>query len=155
MTTIGEITLFLRKHFPTAENGFSSTDFIHCFGRASDALLYSLLYMPELIEVNGSILLAWNVPDEKEKLRFVSGLKNTNMARQELESSFNFVEIGYIFDATGRDTSDEEDQILANLLADAWRGYLGVRYPGRTFVVEVLLPDQTGSTVGLHFFEKR
>lgn len=153
--TIDEITSLLRKYFPSQEDGFSATDFIYSFGRASQAVLYSMLYMPELVEVGGSVLLAWNVPDEEAKQRFLSGLEKTAMSIEELEASFNFVEIGYLFDAAGRDTTDEEDELLAKLLANAWKGHLALCYPKRVFVIEVLSPAHTGSTVGLHFFEKR
>lgn len=155
MVTNDEIISLLRKYFPTAGVGFGTTDFVHSFGRASQALLYALLYMPELVEVSGSILLAWNVPDEDAKQRFDSGLKKMTMTREELEASFNFVEIGYLFDVPGRDTTDQEDILLAELLVSAWKGHLGFHYPGREFIVEVLSAEQTGSTVGIHFFERR
>lgn len=136
----------------------SSRDCIHAAGIASDALLYSMLFMPELNLVCDSVLLSWCNPS----VNFESNFKDRRYAKhyteiqlQELEASFNFIEVGYLFDCNGRDTTDEEDEVLAIQLRTAWDAWLKYSYPDRKFCVEVLTPEETGSTVGVHFFEIR
>ena len=53
------------------------------------------------------------------------------------------------------DTTDEEDSVLAELIAESWRNLLKSRYPERNFTVEILSPQATGSTVGVGFYEIR
>jgi hypothetical protein len=157
MSRTTELTRIIDQKFGSSlpQKPTSLGDWLHAVGKASEALLYSILFMPELIEVGGSILLAWGVPDEASKKRFLDALGEGSKSREELEASFNFIEVGYLFDAPGRDTSDEEDVLLAELIRDAWNGWLNTSYPDRRFMVEVLPEDVTGSTVGVHFFEIR
>ncbi|TVQ83094.1 MAG: hypothetical protein EA357_07060 [Micavibrio sp.] len=130
-------------------------DWLYAAGKASEALLYSTLFMPELVEVDGSVLLAWSILDKSSKKRFLDNLDAGIESREVLEASFNFIEVGYLFNPQGRDTSDAEDELLAELLGNAWAGWLKLSYPERSFKVEVLSADITGSTVGVHFFEQR
>jgi len=131
------------------------SDFLHSEGKASEALLYSALFSPDLVLLNDSVLLAWMVPDDKSKASFKRLSEKASNSLWKLESSYNFVEVGYLFDASGRDTSDEEDELLAVRIRDAWRGWLKVTFPNRCFSVEVLSPEITGSCVGVRFFELR
>ncbi|MHB8968798.1 MAG: hypothetical protein ACYC5A_11035 [Thermoleophilia bacterium] len=155
MSDSGDIISILRKYYPKANSDFSIPDYMHAFGRASEVLLYVKLFMPELVEINDSVLLAWNMEDPDMINRFKYQIEASGSNRQRVEASFNLVEVGYLFDASGRDTSDDEDEKIAHLLADAWRGHIKLLYPNRNIQVEVLSPEQTGSTVGLHFFEIR
>lgn len=135
------------------EKDFSLSDLLHTFGKGSEALLYSILYMPKLNLIDDSVLLSWNMPNNSVKKKFSEQLQCEN--REELEASYNFIEIGYLFDAVGRDTSDKEDNLLATLVRDAWDAWLHLKYPDRKFKVEILAPEQTGSVTGIHFFERR
>ena len=157
MSVTNELIPVLKKQFGKAAGEAPATlgDWLYARGRASEALLYAILFMPELQLIQDSILLGWNLPDESAKRRFVDALAEGKQSRQQLETSFNFIEVGYLFDAPGRDTEDEEDEILAKLIKNAWEGWLKVSYPDRRFKVEVLSPEETGSTVGVHFFEER
>lgn len=157
MTMTTELINVIGQRFRSsvAEKPTSLGDWLHAVGRGGEALLYSILFMPELVLVSGSVLLAWGLPDEASRTRFLEALAEGNKSREELEASFNFVEIGYLFDAPGRDTSDKEDELLAELIRKAWEGWLKVSYPDRRFKVEVLSEEVTGSTVGVHFFEVR
>jgi hypothetical protein len=130
-------------------------DWLHAHGNAGDAILYSILFMPEVSTVDDSILLAWAVSDREAELRFSDTLTAASISREVLEASFNFVEIGYLFDASGRDSTNDEDELLACLVRNAWDGWLKLLHPEREFKVEVLPVEVTGSTVGVHFFEIR
>lgn len=130
-------------------------EFVFSFGSARDALLHSVLFQPELSELGDSILLAWNVRDSESQQRFRDAIENDPAGSAKIEASFNFVEVGYLFGPNGRNSTDAEDHFLAKLLRDSWDAWLGYSYPNRHFVIEVLGADETGSTVGLHFFENR
>jgi hypothetical protein len=54
-----------------------------------------------------------------------------------------------------RQTTEEEDLWLAQRLAQMWRSCLAYRYPGRTFVVEVLEEDTFGDAVSVIFYQRR
>ena len=53
------------------------------------------------------------------------------------------------------DTSDEEDLVLAEKLAEMWRYRLKVVYPERKFMVETLSPEETRDVVGVIFYTDR
>lgn len=149
-------TSILQNHF--GGDGFNSSDFVHAFGQASQAFLYSCLFVPEFVEVHGSVLLESKVSTEHARLRFIELVESNEMKPEEfqgLEASFNMVEVGYLFDAPGRDTTDDEDYVLAELIAESWKNSLKARFPCRRFTVEVLSSETTGSTVGVHFYEDR
>lgn len=129
---------------------------IHLHGQASLALLYSSLFVPDVEEVEGSVLLSWNLSD-KQRERFIGAKRSSQDYQfQELEASYNSVEVSYIFGtAEGRDLQEEDDVVLAEIIAKAWRGFFKITYPDRYFEVEVLDPDVTQGVVGLRFFEIR
>lgn len=155
-TTINLINVLEQKFEGEAgEKPTSLLDWLYSAGKASEALLYSILFMPELLVIENSVLLAWGISQENEKARFLELLASGSKELPMLEASFNFIEVGYLFDGAGRDTSDEEDKLLANLICHAWKGWLKASLPEREFCVEVLSEVDTGSTAGVHFFEVR
>lgn len=72
-----------------------------------------------------------------------------------MERSFNLVFIRRIFGPDRRDATDEEERLLAETVAEAWRAWLHWRYQGRRFVVEVLGAEETGDVIGVTFYEDR
>lgn len=146
----------LRSFFPHWTSKFSTSDLLGEFGKASLAVLYSELFIPDLEDCEGSILLSWSISSEEMASRFRELKKEADPRKlEEIESSFNFIEIGYLFQPQGRDLEEEQDDFLAHLVAEAWKGCLKSRYPERSFIVEVLPPEITGSVVGVHFYERR
>lgn len=142
---------FFRDHFGNRTN-FSVDDYVHAYGKESVALLYSALFFPELIEIESSVLLKRNIiQQEVARKDILKRKKNIS----EIESNYNFIEVGYLFEPNGRDISDEEETLLALKIRDGWEGWLKIKYPNRKFIVEVLTPEETGSTIGVHFFESR
>ncbi len=148
---------FLRHHFvqQPQENEVSTPELLSTFGRSSSALLYSALFMPDLIEIDGSILIFWKAwtQELREEFSTVRAKKSSSRDVEELESNYNWIEIGDLFEEY--DSSDEEDEVLAELVAKSWRSHLKSCYPERVFQVDVLPPEVTGGTVGVQFFEKR
>jgi hypothetical protein len=126
-------------------------------GKPHSALLYSTIFFPEFIEVDGSILLKNNVPDVET--RFRSGGAESNLSLAESEASFNSVEVGYIFSTRPISSFDTDtsalEQKLAKIIADAWRCRLKDLYPSRIFSVSVLTPEQSGSVYSVEFYELR
>ncbi len=53
------------------------------------------------------------------------------------------------------DKDEDEDEVLAEFIAEAWRGRLLKLFPERKFIVEVIPPDPTGSVVSVGFKEVR
>jgi hypothetical protein len=136
----GRLVATLRQNFPTDEGSspHNAWDFIHEFGSVDDVLLYAQLFCPEFTEVDGSILLK-RVGDNVEK-RFLDAKASGRMPLQELEASFNILEVPYIFSC--RQSSDEEIALLAKFLVEAWRARLRYLYEPRKFNVSVVNPDE-------------
>ena len=152
---LGRVLTVLMHFFKFEGRAPISADLIYKNGKASDAILYALLYFPELVQIQDSILLSWSVSDTQNRERFLAQISSNKIDLPKLEASFNFVEIGYLFETTGRDTNDEQDLVLAELIQLSWSRHLAGEFPNRSFIVEVLDPEVTGSTVGVHFYEKR
>lgn len=129
---------------------FSSDDYLHAFGRESDALLYWTLFFPELVEIENRVFLRRMVTDEEG---LSEAIANSHKPISEIETSYNFVEVGYLFDCSGRNISDKEELLLAEKIKVAWNAWLKTKYPNRVFRVEILTPEETGSTVGVQFYE--
>jgi hypothetical protein len=141
----------LRRRFKALEGAVphAPCDFLHEFGDAISALLYAVVFVPEFVEIDGSVLLdGFSAHD-----RFLEAKSRNESSLATLESSFNFIKVSYLF--SNRDSTDDEDRLLAEKIADAWRYRLKGLYPKQTFVVSVINPQVTGSVVGVHFFELR
>jgi hypothetical protein len=147
------LLLIVRRQFPEVDPAgtFTLDDYMHACGRASDALLYVALFCPPLIELDGSVLLLRSVEDQADRNRFLE--YKASKGRRAAETSFNFVEVPYLFGPQRRALSEDDDHIIAEAIAASWRAWLPAQYPGRSFVVELLEPEQTGSVVGIHFCE--
>jgi hypothetical protein len=143
----------LRRHFHPAEGTLphDEWDFMHQFGNLVDALLYAPLFRPEFVEIDGSVLLGlFGCRSES----FVESKRDGAMTLQELERSFNLLEIPYTFSNTGRG-GDDDARLLAQFVADCWRAHLTFLHPSRKFEVSILPPDETGSVIAVQFCEIR
>ena len=146
-----QLTQFLRNRFGDMKN-FSPDDYLHAFGKERDALLYWSLFFPELVEVENSIFLKRMVTNEDElKEEIISSQRSI----LDIETSYNFVEVGYLFGCGDSNISDAEELLLAKKIRLGWDAWLKVKYPNKVFCVEVLGPGQTGSTAGVQFYEQR
>jgi hypothetical protein len=129
-------------------------DIIHQIGDMASALLYSTIFFPEFVEVNGSVFLRDNAPDVEEPLH------SDRLTLAEVEASYNSIEVAYLFGY--RHISLDEAEIpdtpeikLAGIIADAWSDRLKRFYPSRVFKVSVLTPEQSGSVHSVEFYEVR
>ena len=135
-------------------SGFSNYDYLHAFGKASNALLYSVLFLPELVEIGSSVFLKINIENERSFHDLLDKLKQQKTI-SEIEVSYNFIEIGYLFDCNGRDLLDDEDVLLANRIRDSCEGWLKIQYPQRKFIVEVVQPETAVDAIRVQFYENR
>lgn len=137
-------------------SGWTREDFLHGLGSMRDALVYSILFVPTFVEVEGYIFLAELTPQPPGGWEALAA--NIRAARTKgggdlaklLESS-NWVEISHLF-ADGRGTNGD-DSLLALVVADAWRARLRGLYPKRNFEVRVLPASETGGANGVGFVE--
>lgn len=147
---------FLRKFYkwcPDASD-YLEDDFLFTFGSTSNAIMHSTIFTPDFIIINESVLLSWlALPQIVDS--FKKGLIENKFSREGLEAQFNTIEVGYFFGKEEKDISDENDELLANRIAESWRAWLGYKFPNRHFVVEVLDPEETGDSFEVRFFQKR
>ncbi len=145
----------LRRLFPSVdpENTFSASDFLHVAGSPAQAILAAVgLFFPALRVVEGSVLLARAIETDADRQRFVSAIEG-EMDRSKAEESFNMVEVSYAF-GTGRDqTTEEDDEFLANLVCQGWKSQLQHLHPERAFSVKVVPPQESGSVAAVTFCE--
>jgi hypothetical protein len=149
----GQLGERLRRHFHPTEGvePYDASDFAHQFGNVVDALLYIPLFCPKFIEVEGSVLLDQGASQAK---KFIDAKRASKMSLQDLESSFNFLEMSYAFSNRPADT-EEDDELLAQFLEESWRGRLALLFPSRQFRVSILSPGESGSVTAIQFFELR
>lgn len=145
-----ELIKILRRVFKPEEGLVPSApfDYLHEFGNVHSALLYSILFVPNFVEMDGSILIEM----DREK-GFPEAKRAADMDLAELEASFNFIEVPYIFSDRGGVDSDYVK--MTEVIAEAWRARLRYLFPSRTFIVSVLSPSETGGGIGVQFYEAR
>ena len=130
---------------------FRLLDFIYAEGSPVDALLYSSLFWPELLAVDGAILLRATVEDDDELARVRAVVRERGPA--ETERRFNLWEFSNLFGNGLADIGDDEAELLMTRLAEMWRCRLHARFPGRRFVLEVLAPEDTGGDIAILFYQ--
>lgn len=132
----------------------SLMDLMHEFGSVRSALLHSRLFVPILREIDGSILIDLDDSGDELTDRFREGKAEGALPLPELEASFNYVELPYLF--SNRDTNNAELLLLAHQVQSAWGAQLRIQFPGRCFTfVLVGTGDDTESDIGIQFFEDR
>jgi hypothetical protein len=140
-----------RRHPDQDTTGFSLFDFIHALGSPLDALLYSALFWPELVEVDGAILSSDAIEDEADLVRIRAIVRERGAV--ETEKRFNLREFSDLFGNGLAEIDDRQAEALLGRLAEMWRGRLAARFPGRRFAVDVWQPDETGGDIGIVFYQ--
>jgi hypothetical protein len=152
MASTEAILTALRKRFRSEGHvPHDEMDMLHETGKAPEALLYSLLFVPTLFIVDDSVLLLHGVDDAER--HFLEAKKASGMPLERLEASINRVEVPFLF--IDRDLDDDEERLLAEQIAEAWRGALAVFSPERRFMVKVIPPEENGDVTAVEFFERR
>lgn len=147
----------LRELHPDLDTtNFDVLDFVAAFGSPLEALMYSRLFWPEFIEIEGMIFLKESMEYEDDRQRLADALERYGGNRTQTEQSFNLVEVpSTLFTRHKGDTTEVEDQWLAQRLVQMWLAGLRHSYPDRDLVVKVLDPEDTGDEVGVIFYQHR
>lgn len=135
--------------FPLEEGSrpFSALDFTHAYGSVMGALLYLPIFLPDFLTVDGSVIL--DSGDKDLPSRFRDARESWMEGLEELEATFNWVEVPYLFSQAS--ATQEQCVILAQAIAEMWRMRLQVSFPQKSFLVEVLYPAETGGEIGVGF----
>ena len=133
---------------------FERADFAHAFGNGGDALLYSAIFAPDFIQIDGFIFLkelgVYPAGGWAEVAAGIASQREISPAAlQKFVNSINRIEVPYLFANCA--CSDEECDVLAQAIAHAWRVQLRGQFPDRAFTVRVMPPAETGSVVGVGF----
>ena len=141
---------------------FDMLDFVAAFGSPLQALMYSRLFWPEFVELEGMVFLKESMEYEDDRRRLAEALEHYGGDLTRTEQSFNLLEVpSMLFTSyeARQQTTEEEDLWLAQRLAQMWHACLSHRYPGREFVVEVLEEAEEdtgfGDAVGVIFYQHR
>lgn len=146
-----DIRKALRRLFPDVRGGFELTDYLHAVGSPAQALLAaSALFFPRFHFFDGSVLLADAIDTEEARTRFRTGL-NGGTPRSELEESFNMVEVGYAFGPNRNETTEADDEMLAEMVCLGWQAKLARDFPDVHFDVRVIPSSETGSVAAVTF----
>jgi hypothetical protein len=139
-------------------HGWTRADFLFGLGKMHDALIYSALFAPQFIEVEGFVMLGefgvlprGGLEEVQRQIRNARAKSSGDVAR--FVDSCNWVEVPYLM--SDNRSSDAEDSVLAHAIADAWQARLNGLFPSRTFHVQVLAKEETGSVVGVGFRERK
>ena|ERR1700726_16404 len=135
-------------------SGFNFLDFMHAEGSPFEALVYSRLFWPRFVEIDGMIFMAGSFEDEDDLSRLSQALATYGGDRLKTEKSFNLFTISSLFGRRIGETTDEEDGCLLERLAQMWHSRLRQVFPERCFVVEVLADQQTGEGPGIIFYQQ-
>lgn len=153
MTATHPLLAALRKRFRFSEGQVphDAEDMVYEQGKAPEALLYSLLFLPELSMVADSVLLTNGSSDVEQ--RFLEAKKTSRRPLDRLEASFNGADIPYLF--VDNDFDEHEERLLAERIAEAWRRALAAFRPDRRFVVNIIPPEENAGDTRVEFFERR
>jgi len=135
--------------FPLKEGSrpFSALDFTHAYGSVVGALLYLPIFLPDFLVVDGSVIL--DSGDKDLPFRFRSARESWAEGLEELEATFNWREVPYLFSQAS--ATQEQCVILAQAIAEMWRMRLQASFPQTSFLVEVLYSTETGGEIGVGF----
>jgi hypothetical protein len=143
----------LLKHFEMRRQSVESNwtrDILWDHGNVPLALLFAPLFVPDLVEVGDSVFISEGDPEAITSLK--ECVDKEEGPREKLEQHVNMVELPFVF--SSRKGSEEDCALLAEFIAEAWRGRLASRFPGRTFRVWVDPPAVAGHPI-VRFHELR
>ncbi len=115
----------LRRRFPVASKvPFNGLDYIHAQGSPLEAWMYSRLFWPSFVEVDGMVFLRDDVEDADDISRVADALSTFKGDKRRTQCSFNTFEVAHLFGLHRPDTTAEQDVCLAEVLAEMWRAKL-------------------------------
>ena len=124
------------KFYEGDNREFNALDYIHKYESPIRGLLFSKLFWPELVEVEGAVFLSSVVEDSSDRERVKRCFEESKSIKY-IESSFNLLDWEMLFGKRNSDTNDNESYELLNVLQLCWEACLKKSYPKRDFTVEV------------------
>jgi len=145
----------LRERYVSAgSERWNAADFLYERGSVPSALLYTAIFLPQFVEVEGEVFfeeLGVQPQDGRAGLAERVRLRRRESAEalKVFVDSCNWLEVPYL---VGQDFGAEaEITVLAGLLVEAWDARLRAQYPERRFRVRVLPQQETGGAIGVGF----
>ena len=132
--------------------GFNVLDFVHAIGSGLDALMYSRLFWPEFVVVDGMVFRKETIEDMADREMLVTATHRYEGRKELIEQDLNFVEVAHLFGARAGESGEAQYWDLAELLAQMWECRLRTAFPTRRFAVEVV-PGDEPSLVGVVFYQ--
>lgn len=120
------------KLFRVSKNDLvDTTDYLYFDDKGPElALMYSKLFWPELIEVDGFVLLAMNY--DREYFDEVI----TNYGAENVEGHINLSYLQYLVGVGEYDCDDEIWELLGQTLCETWKQRAQYLFPQKSFVTE-------------------
>ena len=119
---------------------FNALDFVSALGSVSGALLYSRLFLPEFVEVDGMILLKESIEDAGGS-EGAKDLYRQYGSKGKVEQALNAFYINLNFPNHLNTNAPGDDRLLAEQLAVTWSLRLRQLYPDRAFIVRQFEED--------------
>lgn len=138
----------LRAMYPNVEDTDPSSYFGQ-IGSVYDALCYSWLFWPKLMEIHGAVFIGvydWNEEWIYERITTPANPNGEDwpeMSWKEAVDSFNRVETGSLFQwwPESFEYAESTLEILSEALVQMWRARLQYAYPQREFSVTFMDSD--------------
>ncbi len=143
-----------RLHSDRDTTNFGVFDFIGAFGSPLEAMAYTKLFWPELVQVDEMLLRSDVIEDENDANCARQALQQSNGDLEKTERSFNRLEIpDGIFGKRASESSDAIDEQLAQTLVEMWEARLIQNFPDRKF--SITLEKESDGVMSLTFFQNR
>lgn len=122
------------------------------------ALACAALFCPPLLEVDGMIAqnLVTGYDTDERWARAVRRFLEKYGDPRAVERHLNIIEIGRLIGPLDEPSHPHAELVLAEFVADAWRGWLALRFPDRAFDVSVVAADEEYiDEVGVTFVQRQ
>ena len=143
MTSEELVVELTRFHAGQNAKHFNTYDFISAFGSPLEAVMYSKLFWPDFIELEGMVIRSDVIDDESDRNRIIESLQLCNYEVQQLEYSVNRLDIPYGVFATRRayECSEIVMKEMLKTLVEMWRARLSLLFQDRRFNVLLEIDD--------------
>ncbi|MFK4109425.1 hypothetical protein [Streptomyces sp. NPDC002176] len=138
----------LQQSYPEVDS-CDPVAYVSELGDSVQALVYSRLFWPKLVEIEGAVFVAlWGDDEEYISARIRTPAASPNwgaMSWPQVVDSFNKFEVAHIFrqHRGSEDMVESANRELASTLVQAWHARLATSYPGRKFSVRFADGDES------------
>ena len=93
---MNKLNNILNKYFKDNGN-FDVDDFIHAYGDPRQALVLFRIYHPNLIEINGNVVLEYYIDAENGPEKLITLLEKKEKSKKDILSGYRWLEIPCLF----------------------------------------------------------